>query len=68
MQVMYYYFRQSSVHVKKKACLWSLLKKEFTAVTKAEIVEKFYPASAENIENDAFCLRFGRYRYNGTAS
>lgn len=28
--------------------------KEFTAVTKAEIVEKFYPASAENIENDAF--------------
>lgn len=28
--------------------------KEFTAVTKAEVVEKFYPASAENIENDAF--------------
>lgn len=28
--------------------------KEFTGVTKAEVVEKFYPASAENIENDAF--------------
>lgn len=28
--------------------------KSFTAVTKAEVVEKFYPASAENIENDAF--------------
>lgn len=28
--------------------------KEFTAVTKAEVVEKFYPASAENVENDAF--------------
>ncbi len=28
--------------------------KEFTAVTKAEVVEKFYPASAENIEQDAF--------------
>lgn len=28
--------------------------KEFMAVTKAEVVEKFYPASAENIENDAF--------------
>ncbi|WP_299448030.1 DUF177 domain-containing protein [uncultured Phascolarctobacterium sp.] len=28
--------------------------KEFLGVTKAEIVEKFYPASAENIENDAF--------------
>lgn len=28
--------------------------KEFTAVTKAEVLEKFYPASAENIEKDAF--------------
>ena len=28
--------------------------KEFTAVTQAEVVEKFYQASAENIENDAF--------------
>ncbi len=28
--------------------------KEFTAVTKAEVVEKFYPAGAENIEQDAF--------------
>lgn len=28
--------------------------KEFTAVTKAEAVEKFYPAGAENIEQDAF--------------
>lgn len=28
--------------------------KEFTAATEAEVVEKFYPASAENIENDAF--------------
>ena len=28
--------------------------KEFTAVTKAEVLEKFYPTSAENIEKDAF--------------
>ena len=28
--------------------------KEFTAVTKADVLEKFYPASAENIEKDAF--------------
>ena len=28
--------------------------KEFTAVTKAEVLEKFYPASADNIEKDAF--------------
>ncbi len=28
--------------------------KDFTGVAKAEVVEKFYPASAENIENDAF--------------
>ena len=28
--------------------------KEFVGVTKAEVVEKFYPASADNIENDAF--------------
>lgn len=28
--------------------------REFTAVTKAEVVEKFYPAAAENIEQDAF--------------
>ncbi len=28
--------------------------KEFTGVTRAEVVEKFYPASAEHIENDAF--------------
>ena len=27
---------------------------EFVGVTKAEVVEKFYPASADNIENDAF--------------
>ncbi|MDO4920775.1 MAG: DUF177 domain-containing protein [Phascolarctobacterium sp.] len=28
--------------------------KEFTAAAEAEVVEKFYPAGAENIENDAF--------------
>lgn len=28
--------------------------KEFTGITRAEVVEKFYPASAEHIENDAF--------------
>ncbi len=28
--------------------------KEFTAVTKAEVLEKFYPTSADNIEKDAF--------------
>ena len=28
--------------------------KEFTGVTEAEVVEKFYPAGADNIENDAF--------------
>lgn len=28
--------------------------KEFTADAEAEVVEKFYPAGAENIENDAF--------------
>ncbi|WP_293555338.1 DUF177 domain-containing protein [Phascolarctobacterium sp.] len=28
--------------------------KDFTGVTEAEVVEKFYPASAEHIENDAF--------------
>lgn len=28
--------------------------REFTAVTKADVLEKFYPASAENIEKDAF--------------
>ena len=28
--------------------------KEITAVTKAEVLEKFYPTSAENIEKDAF--------------
>lgn len=28
--------------------------KEFTTVTKADVLEKFYPASAENIEKDAF--------------
>ncbi|MDY4921185.1 MAG: DUF177 domain-containing protein, partial [Phascolarctobacterium sp.] len=28
--------------------------KEFSGINKAQVVEKFYPASAENIENDAF--------------
>ena len=28
--------------------------KDFTGVARAEVVEKFYPASAEHIENDAF--------------
>ncbi len=28
--------------------------KEFTAQTEAEVIEKFYPPSAENIEKDAF--------------
>ncbi len=28
--------------------------KDFTGVVQAEVIEKFYPASAEHIENDAF--------------
>lgn len=28
--------------------------KSFTGVVRAEVIEKFYPASAEHIENDAF--------------
>ena len=28
--------------------------KEFTGINRAEVLEKFYPASADNIENDAF--------------
>lgn len=36
----------------KRACGRCL--KEFTAAAEAEVVEKFYPAGAENIENDAF--------------
>ena len=30
--------------------------KAFTGKSTAEVLEKFYPASAENIENDAFIL------------
>lgn len=32
--------------------------KTFAGMSKAEVLEKFYPASAENIENDAFIYEF----------
>lgn len=44
---------EASLKAKVKRCCGRCLK-EFTAVTQAEVVEKFYQASAENIENDAF--------------
>lgn len=44
---------EASLKAEVKRCCGRCLK-EFTAVTQAEVVEKFYQASAENIENDAF--------------
>lgn len=44
---------QAKVHRVCGRCL-----KAFTGTNTAEVLEKFYPASAENIENDAFIYEF----------